>query len=135
MMYNKITYWVINGVVFVKIKYTNRKVENQCTSLKEATRLFGGDKRMATSLLSRINAIKNAEVIMDIIKMTPFRFHKLEGNLNKYFAIDVKTRREKWRIVLQPLDENEKPFVPCKIDEIAKIVKNVEIREVSPHYE
>lgn len=49
--------------------------------------------------------------------------------------MDVKTKRDKWRIILQPLDENEQPYNPCHIDEIAAIVKIVEIREVSPHYE
>ena len=37
--------------------------------------------------------------------------------------------------MLQPLDENENVFDPCNIDEIATVVKIVEIREVSAHYE
>lgn len=119
----------------MKINYANGKVERQCTSIKEATKLFGGDKKMATSLLARINAIEQASVIKDIIMMPTFRFHKLQGNLKKYFAIDVKTSRDKWRIVLQPLDEEENPFDPLNIDEIAMTVKIVEIREVSAHYE
>ena len=41
----------------------------------------------------------------------------------------------KWRIILQPLDEEENIIDPCNIDEIAAIVKIVEIREVSAHYE
>lgn len=52
-----------------------------------------------------------------------------------YFAIDVKSRREQWRIILEPLDENEEPYNPCKIDEIAESVRIVEIMEVSKHYE
>ena len=67
--------------------------------------------------------------------MPMFRFHNLRGKLDGYFAIDVKTRRDKWRIILQPLDEEEKAFDPCNIDEIAAIVKIVEISEVSAHYE
>ncbi len=51
------------------------------------------------------------------------------------FAIDVKTRKDKWRIILQPLDDNEEIFDPCHIDEIASTVRIVEIREVSAHYE
>ncbi len=63
------------------------------------------------------------------------RFHSLQGNLDGYFAIDVKTRKEPWRIILQPLDENEEPYNPCNIDEISGKVRIVEIREVSKHYE
>lgn len=119
----------------MKVNYVNGKVEKQCTSIKEAMKLFGGDKKMATSLLARINAIEQASVIKDIIMMPTFRFHKLQGNLKKFFAIDVKTSRDKWRIIMQPLDEEEHPFDPLNIDEIAMTVKIVEIREVSAHYE
>ena len=119
----------------MRIIYANTKTEKQCTSFKEATKLFGGDKRLATSLLARITAIEQADVIKDIIVMPTFRFHKLKGKLDGYFAIDVKSIREKWRIILQPLDEEENSFHPCIIDEIAVTVKIVEIREVSAHYE
>lgn len=119
----------------MKIVFSNKKVELSCTSMKAALKLFGGDKRMAVSLLSRITAIQQAAVIKDIIVMPPFRFHKLERERIGYFAIDVKTIRDKWRIVLRPLDENGKVFDPCNIDEIADSVEIVEIREVSAHYE
>ena len=90
---------------------------------------------MARSLHARINAIEQASVIKDIVMMPQFRFHQLIGNKKGYFAIDVKTRADKWRIILQPLNEQEQPFDPCNIYEIATIVKIVEIREVSAHYE
>jgi len=119
----------------VKIIYSNAKVEQQCTSLKAATKLFGGDKTMASSLMSRINAIERAIIIKDIIAVPSFRFHKLKGNLKQYFAIDVKTIRDKWRVILRPLDENEQVYDSCNIDEIASVVTIVEIKEVSAHYE
>lgn len=75
----------------MEILYANNKVEKQCTDLKTATKLFGGDKNMAISLFSRINAIEQAVVIKDIIVMPTFRFHQLKGKLKGYFAIDVKT--------------------------------------------
>ena len=37
--------------------------------------------------------------------------------------------------ILEPLDENEQSYNPCKIDEIAENVRIVEITEVSKHYE
>lgn len=119
----------------MELVYENTKVEKQCTDLKTAKKLFGGNVIMATSLFSRINALQQAVVIKDIIMMPTFHFHKLGGNLQGYFAIDVKTRKDPWRIILQPLDESEIPYVPCNIDEIAGKVKIVEIKEVSNHYE
>ncbi len=119
----------------MKINYANDKIEQLCTSLKAATKFFGGDKNLAISLLARVNAIEQSEVIKDIIAMPPFHFHNLHGKMEGLFAIDVRSRRDKWRIILQPLDENEQIFEPCHIDEIAVIVRIVEIREVSAHYE
>ena len=123
----------------MELVYASEKVEEQCTSNKAASKLFGGDKALAISLLARINALKSAETIKDIITLPPFHFHKLSNkagrNLEGFFAIDVKSRKEPWRIILQPLDENKKPYSSTPIDQIASNVKIVEITEVSKHYE
>lgn len=123
----------------MELEYSSEKVKLQCTSVKAANKLFGGDIALTQSLLARINALESAENIKDIIVQPTFRFHGLKNkkgrNLEGYFAIDVKSIRESWRIILQPLDENKEPYNPCNIDEISNIVKIVEIAEVSKHYE
>ena len=126
--------------VALKIIYSSEKTKLICTDIRNAKRFFGGQEKYAISLLSRINALANAEHLKDIIIQPQMRFHKLvnkgkQSNLLGFFAIDVKTKNDSWRIVLKPLDENEKEFVPCNIDEIASIVKTIEIKEVSNHYE
>ena len=123
----------------MKLEYSSEKVKEQCTSVKAANKLFGGKASLTTSLFARMNALESAEHIKDIIVQPTFRFHALKNkkgrDLESFFAIDVKTVREPWRIILQPLNENKQHFEPCNIDEIADIVKVVEIREVSNHYE
>lgn len=123
----------------MKLEYSSEEVRRQCTSVKAANKLFGGKASLTTSLFARINALENAEHIKDIIVQPTFRFHDLKNkkgkNLEGFFAIDVKTIREPWRIILQPLNENMQPFDPCNIDEIADSVRIVEIVEVSKHYE
>lgn len=123
----------------MELEYASEKVRAQCTSVKAANKLFGGDASLTKSLLARINALSNADTIKDIIVQKNFRFHDLENkkgrNLEGYFAIDVKTIREPWRIILQPLNEEKLPYNPCNIDEIAGCVRIVEIMEVSKHYE
>jgi proteic killer suppression protein len=57
------------------------------------------------------------------------------GNYEGYFAIDLCSRADKWRLILQPLDDEKKIFEPCNIDEIADKVKIVNIEELSAHYE
>ena len=123
----------------LELEYSTEKVKEQCTSVKAANKLFGGDAVLGRSLLARINALKQAETIKDIVVQPAYHFHKLKNkkgrNLEGFFSIDVKSRREQWRIILQPLNSDKEPYVPCNIDEIAGIVKIVEIAEVSKHYE
>ena len=123
----------------MELVYSNDKTEEQCTSMKVARRLFDGNEALAKSLMARINALKQADTIKDIIVMPTFHFHKLKNkdrrDLEGYFGIDVKSRKEPWRIIWEPLDENKRPYVPCNIDEIAQTVRIVEITEVSKHYE
>lgn len=123
----------------MELVYKNDKVKKQCTSVKEAKKLFGGNTLLATNLLSRINALKSAITMKDIIMMPTFHFHALNDKgrkrLKGYFAIDVKTRRDAWRIILRPLDEKKEPYEDQGIDQIVEIVEIVEITEVSKHYE
>ena len=123
----------------MELVYASDKVRIQCTSVKAAKKLFGGDAELVKSLFARINALQMADTIMDIIVQPTFHFHKL-GNMNRknlegFFAIDVKSRKEQWRVILQPLNENKEPFEPCQIDRISSYVRIVEITEVSKHYE
>ena len=123
----------------MELVYASDKVRIQCTSVKAAKKLFDGNAELVKSLFARINALQMADTIMDIIVQPTFHFHKL-GNMNRknlegFFAIDVKSRKEQWRVILQPLNENKEPFEPCQIDRISSYVRIVEITEVSKHYE
>ena len=130
---------LVKGGELLELVYADAKTQEQCTSVKAAKKLFGGNNALASSLLARINALKQSDTIKDIIVQPTFHFHNLENknsrNLDGCFAIDVKSRREQWRIILEPLDENKEPYVPCNIDEISQNVRIVEIMEVSKHYE
>ena len=42
----------------MELVYASDKVKNQCTSVKAAKKLFGGDTILTTSLLARINALE-----------------------------------------------------------------------------
>lgn len=123
----------------MELIYVSETLKSQCTNIKAAKKLFNGDSKLSLSLLARINALQQAEMLKDIIVQPTFHFHKLKNKggrkLEGYFAIDVKSRKDQWRIILQPLDENGNPYIPCNIDQIAGKVKIVEISEVSKHYE
>ena len=123
----------------LELVYASKKVKEQCTSLKAAKKLFGGDATMAAKLHSRVNALEQAETRKDIIVQRQFHFYKLANKGNKrlegFYAMDVKSRSDPWRLILRPLDSNGEPFDSCSIDEISDVVEVVGIKEVSKHYE
>ena len=123
----------------MELVYASDMVRQQCTSLKAAKKLFGGDAKLAEKLHARINSLTQAPTLKDIVAQPQLHFHKLLNkngkDLEGLFAIDIKGRTSPWRLILRPLDDNGNPFEPCNIDEIADIVEIVGIEEVSKHYE
>ena len=102
--------------------------------------MLGGDKKLALHLLNRIEDIGIENSLQSIIKQSgKYRFHKLydKGRSERegYFAIDVKSSKEPWRIIISLLDENAQEFHPCNVDEIMDEVVYLRIEEVSYHYE
>lgn len=53
---------------------------------KSSKKLFGGNDALAKSLFARINALKQAETIKDIIVQPTFHFHKLENKFGRIFC-------------------------------------------------
>lgn len=72
----------------MEVIYATEKLEEQCTSLKAANKLFGGDKVLGRSLLARINALKQAETIKDIIVQPTYHFHNLENKKGRNLEVN-----------------------------------------------
>ena len=87
MVYSNYPTGNLKRMANVQLLYNNSKVQKQCTDLKTAKKLFGGNAALATSLFARINAMQQASVIKDIVMMPTFYFHKLNGNMDGFFAI------------------------------------------------
>ncbi len=123
----------------MKIGFSSEEVKLQCTDIKAAKKLFGGDIALVHKLMARMQSLEAADNIKDIIVLRNLNFHKLEdigkSKLKGYYAIDVKTHKDPWRIILRPMKEAGNPYENENIDEIADSVRCVEIYEVSRHYE
>jgi plasmid maintenance system killer protein len=123
----------------LELVFATARLEEQCTSQKAAKKLLGGDVQAALKLLSRVNALRQAPTLKDIIVQPQLHFHNLSNKRGKdlegLFAIDIKSRTSPWRLILRPLDENKEPLEACRIDEIAAMVEVIGIVEVSKHYE
>lgn len=51
----------------MKIRYESKTVEKQCTSVKAANKLLGGQKQLTVSLMARMEALKAATNLKDIV--------------------------------------------------------------------
>lgn len=119
----------------MKIVYSNKNVMEQCKNIKVATKLFGGNKQLVIKLFSRINLINNAINMRDIINYPQLRFHSLKGELKGYYAIDVKSIRDPWRIIIKPIFNDIDINDSLDITRIQDKITALEIKEVSKHYE
>jgi len=64
----------------MEVIYKNEKIKLQCENEKAAKKLFGGNEALAISSLARINALKQAPSLKDIIVQKQYRFHGLKGD-------------------------------------------------------
>ena len=62
----------------MELVYASEALRSQCTNVKAAKKLFHGDLQLSVSLLSRINALEQADVLKDIVVQPAFHFHKLK---------------------------------------------------------
>jgi proteic killer suppression protein len=112
--------------------YKNKKLEKICTNFKKSKIQLG--EIAADKLFAAINWIKDANDFKDVENMAPsFRFHKLTGDRKETYSISLG--KTKYRLIIKPLDENEKEIKSNDKKVINEITKIVIILEVSDHYE
>ncbi|WP_334333469.1 type II toxin-antitoxin system RelE/ParE family toxin [Companilactobacillus sp. HBUAS59544] len=112
----------------MRISYKNRKVEKQCESLKEAKKAFS--EKIAKKLLKLVNFIKAAENLESIIKNPFYKFHKLKGDKEGLYALDIDGRKSSYRLLVA-FDGMTSEYI---FEEAISIV-SIQIEEVSKHYE
>ena len=85
----------------MKVVYSNQKVEKQCTVYKETLKLFGGNKKLADCLKTRIKYLEEAATLKDMVLNPKLRFHSLHNKGKRKYegfsSIDIKTRKDPWR--------------------------------------
>lgn len=108
------------------LTYKNDKIRNMCENPsynKELVKKYGSD--VAERLPRRIKELKAFDNLNDVLVVPPFRRHKLVGNLKGLFAVSITNQ---YRLIFRQIDNNI-------IIEDLKEIKEIEIMEVSKHYE
>ena len=116
----------------MEVRYKTKKIEKLCTKLTYAKKEL--PKEVAEKLMSHMNFIEQATCFSDIIAYPPFKFHKLHGDRKDEYALDIG-RQLGYRIIIEPLDENNKSLKNEKdINILKKCTKIVLVVEVTKHY-
>jgi proteic killer suppression protein len=102
-----------------------------CNDEKKAKKELGKD--VANKLMLVINIIEDSICLRDILMMPQYKLHSLEGDLKWLYSIYLG-KTSGYRLLITPLDENEKRIV-CNDMSIYTKAVCVEIEEVSKHYE
>lgn len=98
----------------MRVSFRTKKLERQYLSSKEAVKAYGD--QVASKFIERVNIIKAAESIDDLVRLPGLNCHQLQGDLSGKWAIKLTGR---YRLIFR-LQEN--------VDVVVQVV------EVSNHY-
>ncbi len=110
----------------MELTYKNTKLRNLCEDFKynrELVKKYGIE--VSKKLPQRIKELKSFNSLNDVPVNPPFRRHKLKGDQKNHFAVSVTGQ---YRLIFRQKDNN---IIIENLEEI----KNIEIMEVSKHYE
>lgn len=117
----------------MNIKYKNKTVQKQCTELRRAKKDFG---IFGEDVIAKINLIEEMASFHDIINYPTLHCHQLNGKLKNFWSIDVKGRKCSLRMILAPLDDDEKMVeADANFASTCKSLNIILIEEVNNHYE
>lgn len=108
------------------LTYKNDKLKNLCENPnynKELAKKYGIE--VARKLPRRIKELKAFASLNDVPTNPPFKRHKLTGNRRNQFAVNITNQ---YRLIFKQIENNI-------IIEDLKQIKEIEIMEVSKHYE
>ena len=116
----------------MQILYKNKAVEKQFSS--KYKKKWKYSELVAQKLEATENFIQNAHTLYDVVVHLPFRFHALKGDRKHEWSIYIGAKTG-YRVTMVPCDDDGNEIVEGDIIAMCKIIKIVEITEVSKHYE
>ena len=110
----------------MELTYKNdnlQKLYEDANYNKELVKKYGIE--VAKKLPKRINELKAFNSLNDVPTSLPYRRHKLSGDLKEHFAVNITGQ---YRLIFRQKENNI-------IIEDLREIKEIEIMEVSKHYE
>lgn len=110
----------------MELTYKTAKLQKLCedpSSNRELVKKYGDE--VASKLPRRVKELKAFNSLNDVPTSPPYRRHKLRGDLKEYFAVSITGQ---YRLIFRQKENNI-------IIEDLREIKEIEIMEVSKHYE
>ena len=99
----------------MQVSFSSNKFKKICEDEK-ILKMTYGDR--ALSVIQRLNEFQAAENLHDILRLPHTRLHRLKGNMNGYFAVDIK---QPYRIIIWPENGNRNDLKTITKIECVKI--------------
>ena len=115
----------------MKIVYKDKKIERLCNDEEYANKYIGKD--VTIKLMKVIYLLRNVSSLSDIYVYKSLNLHKLKGDLKDLYSIYLG-KNTGYRLLIKPMND-ELEIIVIKDTKEFKDVKNIEIVEVSKHYE
>lgn len=113
------------------INYKNKRVERSfCSQFKKSWKY---PPIVKVKLEAAENYIIQAESLLDIVNYPPFHFHPLRGKRKGEWSLYLGNTG--YRVVLIPFGEGGKVITEGDVLSKSRMIRIVEIEEVSNHYE
>ncbi len=110
----------------MELTYKTTKLQKLCedpTCNRELVKKYGVE--VANKLPRRVKELESFNSLNDVPTSLPYRRHKLSGDLKEYFAVNITGQ---YRLIFRQKENNI-------IIEDLREIKEIEIMEVSKHYE
>ena len=115
----------------MKIVYKDKKIERLCNDEEYANKYIGKD--VTIKLMKVIYLLRSVSSLSDIYVYKSLNLHKLKGDLKDLYSIYLG-KNTGYRLIIKPMND-ELEIIVIKDTKEFKKVKNIEIVEVSKHYE
>ena len=115
----------------MKIVYKDKKIERLCNDEEYANKYIGKD--VTIKLMKVIYLLRSVSSLSDIYVYKSLNLHKLKGDLKDLYSIYLG-KNTGYRMKIKPMND-ELEIIVIKDTKEFKDVKNIEIVEVSKHYE
>lgn len=115
----------------MKIVYKDKKIERLCNDEEYANKYIGKD--VTIKLMKVIYLLRSVSSLSDIYVYKSLNLHKLKGDLKDLYSIYLG-KNTGYRLIIKPMND-ELEIIVIKDTKEFKEVKNIEIVEVSKHYE